>query len=189
MAAEGEADEEGRDAGREAGLGTGVAVLLSILVVVTALILLLTTAGSLYLTYADHGSTPVFRTETGGGQGSSPHRYFTWDVRKRAESSFRPDGTGRDFGFEGRELGGELTFSVPHDCADRRIRWEIRVDGERAGSGSLRWLHTYKVKTDFAIDRTPDSVEVTMYWDGGDADCPSFSAEWKNPYVHKLPVG
>jgi hypothetical protein len=168
------------------GWGTGLAVLLAIAAVVTGLILLVLAGDSLNLTEAKSGSKPVFRTETGGGQGSSERRYLTWDVRKRAETTFRPGGPNRDFGFEGRKMHGELTFSVPDNCADRRIHWEIRIDGDRARSGSLRWLRKYKVKTDFPLDGTPDSVAITMYWNGGDARCPSFSAEWKDARVDRL---
>ncbi|WP_155056548.1 hypothetical protein [Streptomyces blattellae] len=185
---DGEGDQKGPATGHSAGWVPGLAFL-AFVVVFAGLPLLLTATNTLYLTHAEHGSTPVFRKEKRGGQEATEERYLTWDVHKRAESSFRPEGTGRDFGFEGRELRGELSFSVPRDCADRRIRWEIRVDGERAGGGSLRWLHTYTVKTDFAIDRTPDSVGITMYWDGGDAGCPSFSAEWKDARVERGPIG
>ncbi|GAA2612759.1 hypothetical protein GCM10009863_28100 [Streptomyces axinellae] len=151
---------------------------------IAGLALLISASQSLLLNRPDRGSVPVFRKEKSGGQEATEHRYLTWDVRRRAESTFHPGGPDR-FGFQGRKLGGELTFSVPHNCADRRIRWEIRADGERVGSGALRWLHTYKVTTDFALDRTPESVTLLMYWDGGGTDCPSFSAEWEDPLVNR----
>ncbi|MFF4606452.1 hypothetical protein ACFY12_27440 [Streptomyces sp. NPDC001339] len=159
------------------------------MVVLTGMILGIFAMQPFSLIHADHGSAFVFRTETVGGQGANEHRFLTWDVRKRAETSFRPEGLGRGFGFDGRTLRGELTFSTPRGCADRRIRWEISVDGDRVGSGSLRWLHTYTVKNDFVINRTPNAVALTMYWDGGDAACPSFSAEWKDARVERGPIG
>ncbi|MGP3976287.1 hypothetical protein ACTWQF_20230 [Streptomyces sp. 8N114] len=182
MPSDGEGDEGEPGTRHGVGCVTGWAVILVVVVAVTGLALFFGATDPLYLTRAHHGATPVFRKETGGGPRHLEHHYLTWDVRKRVESGFRPEDP-HGFRFEGRALGGELTFSVPRNCIDRRIRWQIRVDGDPVGSGSLRWLRTYTVKTDFAIDRTPDSVEITMAWDGGDADCPSFSAEWKDAQV------
>ncbi|MFE0175754.1 hypothetical protein ACFWZ2_25885 [Streptomyces sp. NPDC059002] len=183
-----ESDVEG-EGERGKARHTGLIVILAIVVLVVGMSLTVAATNPLYLTRPLDGAPPVFRTETGGGQGVSEDRYLTWDVRKRAETSFRPDGIGRGFGFDGRELRGELTLSVPGNCTDRRVRWEIHADGDRLGGGSTRGRHRYAAKTDFSVDGTPDAVTITLSWDGGDTACPSFGAEWKNARVERSPIG
>ncbi|MFK4070256.1 hypothetical protein [Streptomyces sp. NPDC029674] len=175
--------------GDAASAGCLISVLLAGVLIVAGLAVWNFVTHDLHLTYAGRGSTPVSRAEVSGGKFSVTRRYLTWDVRRRAESGFRVEGPARDSGFEGNELHGVLSLSVPRGCVDRRIRWEVRVDGARAGGGSLRWLRAYTVQTDFALHRTPDAVAITMSWDGGDAACPSFSAEWEDPRVERLPIG
>lgn len=96
------------------------------------------------------------------------------------QSTFRPDG-----GAPTDELQGELSFSVPPGCEDRTIRWEIAVDGERIGHGTLTGLPTYRPTSDYPLDHSPRKVTVSARWDGGSGSCPSFGAVWKTPELSR----
>lgn len=132
----------------------------------------------------DSGSEPSAYAES-HSSGRNPYTgtdaAFSWDVSRRAQTTFRP----RAGGDTSTLLTGLLETSLPPGCEGKTLTWRLLADGQTIDRGtnhySRRILHTTKHR----FSRTPRSITLTASWNGGGAPCTSFRLSWWNVTLYK----